>query len=201
VTPAPEANAEPGPEAEKEASLWSYLKLTISAALLILVAALGVAVIVVPAITHSVPLTVLTESMKPGLPPGTLLIVRPVDPANIRLGDVVTYQIKSGEPGVITHRVIAITTSAKDGEKRFILQGDNNSAADPEPVRPVQVQGRLWYSVPYLGWVNNAVSGDRRGVIVPIIAGALLVYAAWSIGSGIVERKRKGPKSDRVDAP
>lgn len=181
------------PDAKPEASLWSYLRVTVSAALLLLVVALGAAVIVIPALTHSVPLTVLTQSMEPKLPPGTLLIVRPVDPDDIKIGDVITYQIKSGEPGVITHRVIATGVNSK-GERVFTLQGDNNAAPDPDPVREVQIQGRLWYSVPYIGWVNNAVSGNTRGVLMPIVAGALLLYAAWAIGSGIVDRRRTARK-------
>ena len=179
----------PPGEALKQKSLWGYLKLAISAALLILMTALGFAVIVVPAITKSVPLTVLTSSMEPGLPPGTLLIVRPVAPADIRMGDVVTYQIRSGEPGVITHRIIAITTTAS-GERSFTLQGDNNRAPDADAVREVQLQGRVWYSVPYLGWVNNAMGGDLRNTVLPIVAGALLLYAAWTILSSLFQRKR-----------
>ena len=181
----------------KQKSLWGYLRLAISAALLILMTALGFAVIVVPAITKSVPLTVLTSSMEPGLPPGTLLIVRPVAPADIRMGDVVTYQIRSGEPGVITHRIIAITTTAS-GERSFTLQGDNNGAPDPDAVREVQVQGRVWYSLPYLGWVNNAMGGDARNTVVPIAAGALLLYAAWTILSGLFGRKKTRRDADQV---
>ena len=189
----------------EEKSLWGYLKLTLSAVLLTLMIALGFAVIVVPAITKSVPLTVLTSSMEPGLPPGTLVIVRPVAPADIRMGDVVTYQIRSGEPGVITHRIIAITTT-ESGERSFTLQGDNNGAPDPDPVREVQVQGRVWYSLPYLGWVNNLMGGDARDTVVPIAAGALLLYAAWTILSSLVGRKKtqrdadEEPRADAVGA-
>jgi signal peptidase I len=171
-------------------SLWGYVRLAVSGALFILVVALGLAVIVIPAATKSVPLTVLTSSMEPGLPPGTLLIVRPVEPADIRIGDVVTYQIRSGEPDVITHRVTAITTTAA-GELSFALQGDNNGAPDPDPVRAVQVQGRLWYSLPYLGWVNNATGGDVRATAIPIIAVACLLYAAWALLSGLRDRRKK----------
>lgn len=177
-------------EEQRDPTLWSYLKLALSAALLLLVVALGAAVIVVPAMTHSVPLTVLTNSMRPKLPPGTLLIVRPVDPADVRIGDVITYQIESGKPDVITHRVIGIGTNSK-GELTFIMQGDNNPAPDADPVREVQVQGRLWYAVPFVGWVNNTVPGHTRSKLIPIVAGALLLYAAWAIGSGVVENRRK----------
>jgi len=188
----------PAGDTPKEASLWSYLRLTISAALLILTIALGFAVIVVPAMTKSVPLTVLSSSMEPGLPPGTLLIVRPVSPADIRLGDVVTYQIRSDDPALITHRVTEITTSTS-GERTFTLQGDNNGAPDPDPVRDVQVQGRVWYALPYLGWVNNAMGGDLRSIVLPIAAGALLLYAAWAILSSLFGRKKA--QRDAVDVP
>ena len=188
---------QPG-DAPKETSMWGYLRVTISAVLLMLMIALGFAVIVVPAITKSVPLTVLTSSMEPGLPPGTLVIVRPVAPADIRMGDVVTYQIRSGEPGVITHRIIAITTT-ESGERSFTLQGDNNGAPDPDAVREVQVQGRVWYSLPYLGWVNNAMGTDARDTVVPAAAGALLLYAAWTILSSVFGRKKA--RRDADDQP
>ena len=190
---------QPG-DSPKEASLWSYLKLTVSAVLLILVVALGFAVIVIPALTESVPLTVLTSSMEPGLPPGTLLIVRQVSPADIRLGDVVTYQIRSDDPAVITHRIIEITTSTS-GERSFTLQGDNNGAPDADPVREVQVQGRVWYALPYLGWVNNAMSGDVRTTLLPLVAGALLLYAAWAILSSLFERKKAKRETVRQGKP
>lgn len=184
----PHAAAEP--DRPHEATLWGYVRVAASAALLALVAALAAAVIVVPAITHSVPLTVLTQSMEPKLPPGTLLIVRPVDPAVIQIGDVVTYQIRSGEPDVITHRVIGVGVNS-NGERIFTLQGDNNSAPDPDPVREAQVQGRLWYSVPYVGWVNNLVSGHTRSTLVLVFAGALFLYAAWAIGTGLRDKRKR----------
>ena len=186
-------------DGEAQTTLWGYLRLTISAAFFILVVALGLAVIVVPAVTKSVPLTVLTGSMEPGLPPGTLLIVRHVDPADIHIDDVVTYQIRSGEPGVITHRVIAITTTTS-GERSFTLQGDNNGAPDADQVREEQVQGRLWYSLPYLGWVNNAVGGDLRTTVIPVIAAACLLYAAWAVLSGLGDRRKK-MKADAGGSP
>jgi signal peptidase len=188
------------PETKPEPTLWAYLRLTVSVALLILVGALGIAVIVIPAATGSVPLTVLTSSMEPGLPPGTLLIVRPVDPADIRLGDVVTYQIRSGEPDVITHRVIAIT-STTSGELSFTTQGDNNGGPDPEQVREVQIQGRLWYSVPWLGWVNNAAGGELRSVVLPIIAIGLILYGAWMVVSGLLSRKKDSQRAADVPSP
>lgn len=180
-------------------SIWYYLGISLSAALLVAVAALAVVIIVIPKVTGSIPMTVLTSSMEPSLPPGTLIIVKPIDPADIVIGDAITYQITSGEHAVITHRVIAIETST-DGSRTFILKGDNNSDADPDPILPLQVQGKVWYSVPYLGWVNNLFGGPNRDWIVPALAIALFGYAGFTVASAVASRLRR-KRSASTDVP
>src|ERR1700712_1679157 len=64
-----------------------------------------VALVVVPRLTGSEPFTVLTSSMVPKMPPGTVVITKPLAFSQIKVGDVVTYQINSGEKAVVTHRV------------------------------------------------------------------------------------------------
>lgn len=205
--PAPAASIPemPDPPDAPEKSLVHYLGLAVSGAILLLVVALALLLIVVPKATGSTPLTVLTSSMEPTLPPGTLIIVRPITPDEIRIGDVVTYQIRSGQPGVITHRVTAISSSSAGG-RTFTFTGDNNSVADADQVLPVQIQGRLWYSVPWIGWVNNAVNGQSRSWIVPIIAGLLFAYMGYMFASGAVSAMRKrrrtvGPTTPEPAAP
>jgi signal peptidase I len=185
--------AAPPAEAPRERGLLYYIGLGASAALLIAVVVLALVLIVVPKVAGATPLTVLTASMEPLYPPGTLIYVLPVKPAEIRLGDVITYQIESGNPAVISHRVIAINSPA-DGKRSFILKGDNNSDPDQAAVLPVQIRGRLWYSVPLLGWVNSALNGSNRSWIVDIAAAALFAYAAYMIVSGIVSAARKRKK-------
>jgi signal peptidase len=175
--------------AAKERGVGHYVGLGIGAALLLFVLFVGAILIVVPKATGSIPLSVLTGSMRPGLPPGTLLVVQPVDTDEILIGDVVTYQIRSGDPAVITHRVTGISQDA-GGERTFTLQGDANSDPD-EPVREVQIQGRLWYSVPFAGFASTAVNGEARGWIVPAAAGVLFAYAGWMVLSAVRDRRRR----------
>jgi len=181
--------------AEKERGFGYYVGLALSIGLILIVAFFAVILIILPKAAGGIPLTILTSSMEPGLPPGTLIIVRPVEPNDVRIGDVITYQIRSGDPAVITHRVIAIDSSST-GELSFTMQGDNNGEPD-DPVREVQVQARLWYAVPYLGFVNSAVNGDNKSWIIPLAAGLLLAYAAWMIMSGLVAAARKKKGSGR----
>jgi len=184
-----EVKAATGTEAAPERSLWSYIGLALSAVLLILVVALAAVAIVIPKLAGALPMTVLTSSMEPRLPPGTLIIVKPVNPADLAIGDVATYQMVSGKPGVITHRIIAINLAASGG-RTFEFMGDNNGAPDAEPVQEAQIQGKLWYSIPLIGWVNNLVNGANKAWIVPVLAGLLLSYAGYMIVSALAEANR-----------
>ena len=168
----------------KSRGWWYYLGVGLSAGLLAFVLLIGLLVIVVPAATGSTPMTVLTSSMEPTYPPGTLIIVKPIESQDIRIGDPITYQIKSGEEAVVTHRVIAITNST-DGSTTFTTQGDNNGAPDAAAVIPEQLKGKVWYSVPWIGYLNNLVNGSNRGWIVPTIAIGLFLYAGYMITSGL----------------
>ena len=138
---------------------------------LVLVAATGLAlaVAVVPRVTGSVPLTVLTGSMRPHLQPGDLVVVRPTDPANLAVGDVVTFQPRSGDPTLITHRITAI--ASVDGQVASLTtQGDANGAPDA-PIVPAQVMGRVWYHVPLVGRVMNLA----HPMWVAVVAGGVLI--------------------------
>jgi len=184
---------------QKPKSLLHYLGMGISAGLFGLVVLVGAIVIVIPAAAGAMPLTVLTSSMEPGLPPGTLIVVKPIETNEIAMGDVLTYQIESGKPGVITHRITGITNSS-DGTRTFTLKGDNNDVADELQVLPIQVVGKLWYSVPWIGNVSNYVNGAGSSWFAPAIAVALFIYAGFMITSGIVSsvrnRKRARIKAD-----
>ncbi|SBN64337.1 signal peptidase, endoplasmic reticulum-type [Curtobacterium sp. 9128] len=167
--------------------------LGLSTGMLVIVAGLAVVLIVIPKATGSTPLTVLTQSMEPTLPPGTLLVVEPTPLEDIRIGDVVTYQIVSGQPAVISHRVVAVESSS-DGARTFVLKGDNNAEPDPSPVTAAQVRGVVWYSIPEVGYVNQLVNGSR-GWLIPVVAGILLAYSAAMITIGVTSSVRRRRRS------
>lgn len=175
------------------------LGIGLTTGLVLLVAGLAVVLVALPKATGSVPLSVLTRSMEPTLPPGTLVVVRPVAAADVRIGDVVTYQLQSGRPEVVTHRVVAIGSSS-DGTRRFVLRGDANDAVDPAPVIPAQIRGEVWYSVPWLGTVNQVVNGSRTWLL-PTVAGLLLAYGIVMIAAGTVSavrrRRRRARRRER----
>lgn len=143
--------------------------------LLGLVLLLAAVVIVVPKLLGGIPLTILSGSMEPNLPVGSLAVVLPVEPEDVRLGDIVTYLPNPDDPTAISHRVIAIDNH-QDGTRTFTVQGDANATAD-DPVQEYQVRGRVAYAVPWLGYVNSAVNGDQKSVAVYVVAGAFFLWA------------------------
>ncbi len=147
------------------------------------------AVVVAPRIAGATPYAVTTGSMRPAYPPGTLVVVRPVDVGSLRVGDVVTYQRASGRATVVTHRIVAVEHRL-DGEPVLRTRGDANDAVDPAPVRAVQVRGRLWYAVPHLGRVNRWLTGDQRRVASYVVVTGLLGYAAFMFAGAARDRAR-----------
>lgn len=166
----------------------------VSALLLVAVLGVAAALVVVPRLTGSVPLTVLTGSMDPTYPPGTVVVVRPTPFGQIRVGDPVTYQVRSGDPTVVTHRVVSMVFGA-DGSRRLVTQGDANDAPDPEPVRDVQVRGTVWYAVPHVGYAATALDPGVRDLAVKLLAGGLLGYGGLLVIGSLVERRRRRPGS------
>lgn len=123
---------------------------------LMLIAGGGLAIVcfLVPMLMGAVPLTVLTGSMAPTYQPGDMLVVKPYqdnnqDPAP---GDAVTYQVRPDENVFITHRITEKAWSS-DGSL-YTLRGDANNA-DDEPVIAAQIMGKVMYSVPKVGYVQD----------------------------------------------
>ncbi|AMB60560.1 hypothetical protein AWU67_13970 [Microterricola viridarii] len=146
------------------------------------------ALVLVPRVAGATPYTILTGSMEPDMPPGTIVVVKPQPFDQIRQGDVITYQIESGKPMVVTHRVVGVDVVA--GETRLVTQGDANDAPDALSVREVQVKGVVWYHVPMIGYATNLIDDQTKGIAVRVLGGLLIGYAVFAGLSLLFKRKK-----------
>jgi signal peptidase len=65
----------------------------------------------------------------------------------------------------------------------------------------VQVVGKLWYSIPWIGYVNNLV-GHHRAWLVPVVAVALFLYAGFMVASGVTSLiKKRRARSMAAEQP
>jgi signal peptidase len=128
---------------------------------------------ILPRLIGAAPLAVLSGSMEPTYSPGDLVIAQPVDVQSLNPGDVITFQPNSGDPALVTHRIIGF--SFGDGEiSEVITQGDANGASD-KPLVPGQVMGKVLYSLPYLGFVSVTLSSFGVAWLLPIIGGIVVL--------------------------
>ncbi|MGG7466225.1 signal peptidase I [Plantibacter sp. YIM 135347] len=159
---------------------------------------LVVLLVIVPRVTGSTPYTVETGSMTPTYPPGAVVVVRPEPFDQIRVGDVITFQLKSGQPEVVTHRVVAIDVG--EGGTLLRTKGDANRTEDAGGVREEQVRGVVWFGVPLVGYATAIGTGFQRYWLAQAIGVGLLGYAAFLVVSAWRGR-RKGPVPEPVADP
>lgn len=110
-------------------------------------------------------------SMRPTIPVGAVVLTRPA--ASYQVGDVVTYQ-RRGESSVTTHRLVEQATEA--GEVTFVAQGDANNVADLEPVRSYEIAGKVWFHIPYLGYVLSFFRSPLGFLVLVIVPAVLIVW-------------------------
>jgi signal peptidase len=157
---------------------------------ILFVSAVVTIAVLVPRLTGATPYVVLTGSMQPQMPPGTLVVVKPVDADEITTGTVLTYQLESGKPTVVTHRVTSVGVDGK-GELRFGTKGDANKEPDTRQVLPVQIKGERWYYVPYLGYVTSVITGEQRQIGLVTVVVGLFGYAGVTFVSAARDRRRR----------
>lgn len=110
------------------------------------------------------PRIVISGSMEPGLPIGTIVLTERVDVAKVSVGDVVTTDRFNG-PGTVTHRVVDMSHGEAEATL-LTLKGDANDGVDREPYAVTDV-GVLRLAIPYAGlpqlWVQDLFGIDPLG--------------------------------------
>ena len=166
---------------DKRSSATRNLRTVIGTALisglLAVVLAIGVLAVAVPAVAGAQTYTILTSSMKPGFPPGTFVVVERQAAPDLHVGDIITYQLVSGKPEVVTHRIVKVMVDS-NASRTFITKGDNNAVADLKPVRRAQIRGKVWYAIPFVGWIASIRSTSVGLTLLGVVGWALLLYGA-----------------------
>lgn len=125
-----------------------------------------------PRIAGFTPFVVLSGSMEPTYPVGSLIYVKGVDPADLTVGDPVTF-VMNEEGSVATHRIIAI-----DQELELLYtQGDANNSPDGQPVLFSNIIGTPVFCIPYAGYVTAWIS-QPPGLFIAI--GVVAILLIWS---------------------
>lgn len=148
----------------------------LSSLAIVLVIALAVASFVPRAFGYT-PYAVLSGSMEPELPVGSMVFVRHVEPTDIAVGDNVTFYRSDG--AVVTHQVYEIDPVAQTIGTQGIANknADGIIMHDAEYTPFSRVIGIVSFCVPCLGFVN-AYCTTMPGLLVVVAVLALLIAAS-----------------------
>lgn len=106
---------------------------------------------------------VISGSMEPEIPVGSVIYVKAAEPEMISEGDIIAFWRRDS---VITHRVVENHQS--DGE--FITKGDANSQEDMTPVPYGDLLGRVKLHIPVLGTVMAILAGGTGKIYAALLA-------------------------------
>ena len=125
---------------------------------------------------------VVSGSMEPEIPVGSILYVGEMQPEEVKEGDVIAFE-KGG--ATVTHRV----EENRYVEGEFITKGDANSREDMEPVKYESLIGKVVFHLPVLGTLMSLMSGHAGklyavafaacGVLFHMLAGVLRERGSW----------------------
>lgn len=114
---------------------------------------------------------VMTSSMEPELPVGSLVFVQPTAYEEIHIGDDITF-VRDQNLTLVTHRVIE-----KDDKTQFITtQGIANNSADA-PVNYQNIVGKVVLHIPYIGHFVIWISTTKGKIICEIIIVAIVAFS------------------------
>lgn len=139
--------------------------------------------IAAPLIMGFRPVVVLTGSMQPTFPVGSIVYYHKCAFEDLREGDPITFK---AEDALVTHRI----TTVNGISRTVVTKGDNNPTEDPAPVEEDQIVGKTTkFAIPFAGYF---VTYGKKPVAIALMAAILLInYVLENLCSG-----QKGEKKD-----
>ncbi len=137
--------------------------------------------------------SVVTDSMTPVYNRGDVVFVKKTDFNSLKAGDIVTVRFYD-ESGYFTHRITEIDYNAG----MFRTKGDANENEDPQPSEKEQIVGKVWYSVPLLGYISIFISSMnliKISVILAIVV--IILVTATTIISKSKKSKTRGDSNEQ----
>lgn len=127
------------------------------------------------------PMVVLSPSMEPAYPVGSLTYYKQAAFDDIAVNDTITFTI--GDGAFATHRVIAKDEQAK----AFFTKGDNNPSADTNPVAYSTVVGKnTKLAIPYVGYAKPYIQSWPA-----IVTAGLIILGDFLLGSDNKKKQKK----------
>jgi signal peptidase len=202
-TARPPAGASPAPRKRKRRRGERLVNALTTAAFVIALVIVGL--MLVPGLMGLQRYVIVSGSMEPTIPKGSVVYDELVPVDDLEVGDVITFappaEFDISEP--VTHRIVEIgeapPNSDHPGERTFRTKGDANDAPDAWTVvfdEPEQT--RVKHHLPYVGYIYMAL--DHRWVqllvvgLPALLIVVVLAVSLWRLaGEAVREERARAP--------
>lgn len=124
---------------------------------------------VLPMLFGYTELAVLSGSMEPTIPVGSIVYVdKAVTGEELAEGDIVTYSLSSGT--FVTHRVLSLDDEART----MITQGDANDAPDGS-IEYSRIVGRVDFHLPLLGFISTNIRTSTGIITITALVAVIIL--------------------------
>ena len=138
-------------------------------------------------------LVVQTGSMEPVYPAKTAVIAQRVDPASLKVGDIISFY--SSDPtlkrNIVTHRIHEIKT--EDSSIRFLTKGDANDLVDKYDVPAADVVGKVIGESKVFSFLGKVKQDPKLFFLVIVLPICALI--TWEIVG--FSKKAKAPDHEK----
>lgn len=129
--------------------------------------------------------SVLSGSMEPAYPTGSLLYVQDVDVNALQIDDVITFRLNTQM--VATHRIVNVVKESN--ALQFQTKGDANESVDGFYVDADDVIGSPIVSLPFIGYIATYMQ-NPPGLYIAIGIGAILIALSW-VSDQLIENAKE----------
>lgn len=130
------------------------------------------------------PMAVLSGSMEPTYPVGSIIYYKECDFDELEAGDPITFYAGNS---LVTHRISQIDENSRN----VVTKGDHNQTEDPVPVEASEIAGKATsFAIPYAGFF---VTYGKNPMAV---AGMAVILLLSYILEGMVSEPKEGKEID-----
>lgn len=127
--------------------------------------------------------TVISGSMEPAIPTGSLVYVKRISPEKVEEDDVIAFYSTMDGESIITHRVVANSELMSE----FITKGDANDTKDMNPVPYDNYIGKMMLALPRVGGIAQIFASTAGKAAA---AGVIGLAVILQITAAVIDKRK-----------
>lgn len=147
--------------------------------LLIVLAVIALSMII-PKILGYDGYAVAKKNMEPTIQAGAMVFDKEVDPADLKVGDIVTYEVSDDE--LLTQRITVIDAEGK----KVTTMGEADETQQVSTVSFEKILGKYKFHIPFLGYFFIFAQSP---VGIAVICGLIIIWLALMIAPSVLSKK------------